>query len=177
MVFSSAAVEPDYDYLEVTYYRPNPDYQFDDDSSVGVNGSLSVQRMFGFAHYSDAEIRVGGDGGGRMLGQWRELGLGAYLPLTERLHLVAAVSAQQADIDGDAEQGWRLHAGARGALGNRWWWSLEAGYLDLELSDHPLNAELGFRPHDRLGVLFRIRDYAEWDFTAYELGVRLSGWD
>ncbi len=50
---------------------------------------------------------------------------------------------------------------------------LDIAYLDLIVEDISLEATLGVHLVDQVALTFRIHDHSDWDFTAYEAGLRL----
>ena len=72
------------------------------------------------------------------------------------------------------ESGAALLTGISHRFGDRLSGSLKLSYFDLWSPDWRLTGELGTRLVDRVELITRIDDTSDFDFTWYEIGLRIS---
>jgi hypothetical protein len=171
---SVVAAPLDYDLIEVAAATGNPDYSpFDNGLGYSLLLSKSLSDIFFLhANYTRAIFAVGGELGGRKLSDWGTLGLGARIAVHPRLHLLTGGSWQGAILDDGTESGYAVHLGLRSQLHDRVEFNLVFSYLDLVITDIQTIGEIYFRMTDSLDLGLRVRDYADWDYTSYEAGLR-----
>ena len=163
-------------FAELAYHIANPDWTpFSEGEGYALLARLPVTRQsFLFAHHRDARVQIGGFGQSQWLDEWSMAGVGRALPLGEGLWASVAASAQTARFAGRREDGWGVHLGINYRITPRWSVAAEVGMIDLVIDDYPYVIETAFDLSEHLGLVARMRDYADWDYSGFELGLRAS---
>jgi hypothetical protein len=163
-------------FVELAYHIANPDWTpFSDGEGSALLARLPLSRQtFVFAHHREASVQIGGFGRGQRLDHWSMAGVGRALPLGEGLWASVAASAQTARFAGRREDGWGVHLGLNYRITPRWSVGAEIGMIDLVIKDYPYVIETVLGVSEHLGLVARMRDYADWDYSGFELGLRLS---
>lgn len=164
-------------HLELAYSEVNPDWKpYANGSGLRVLGKLSLPKsLYLFGSYNTASLQTSGPELSRYkeATDWRIIGTGWAYPINESLRLQSGVSYQGVDVQGGYQDGWAFHTGLKLTPLNWMFFELDLAYLDLLVQDISLEATLGIRLIDHAAITFRIHDHSDWDFTAYEAGVRL----
>lgn len=175
LAFSAASAGQTH--LEVAYSEVNPDWKpYSNGAGVRVLGSLALPHSFLiFGSYNTATLKTSGPELSRHQEAWgwRIAGAGWGYSLTNNLRLKGGASYQGVDLHGGYESGWAIHTGFQ-FMPLKWLFlDLDIAYLDLIVEDISLEATLGVHLVDQVALTFRIHDHSDWDFTAYEAGLRL----
>lgn len=105
---------------------------------------------------------------------WRELHLTRELVALPRTVIRADISYQGLEVFGSTRNGHALGLSLSQQLNDR----ISAGFalnrLRLEERDWRITGELAYSFNDSMSLVTRIDDFAEYDFTWYELGLRVS---
>lgn len=104
---------------------------------------------------------------------WHAVGAGYQWPLPGNLTVETTLSIQGVEIDGNMERGPGVALALAGVARERVQWRIEAGWIDVAIQDTTLIAQAAFALNRALAVTARIADYAKWDYTRYELGLRM----
>ena len=180
LVLSAARVVPSaelpYDFIEVAAVDLNPDYsRFENGQGFSLAVSKTLSSIFFVdGRYTKAHIRVGGDIQGREITDWWHLGMFLRNDLTSRFHVVGGVALQGTKLAGDNESGFSVQLGLRSLPFERVEVNVSIGYLDLVIEDFQTIIEANYRLTENLSIGVRIRDYADWDYSSYEGGVRYN---
>lgn len=171
-----AAGSPGYDFVEVDFSENNPDFKpYSNGDGYNFVGAISLpERNFAFVLYNDAPFRASGNeiGRGQEIDYWAIAGLGHAIRLAERVDLIVDASFRSTSLGERDEAGYGIGAGVRLAPWRPLELTLHLAGIDLVETDLEMMAELAIRPWPALAFVTRLRDYGQWDFTAYEAGVR-----
>lgn len=164
----------DYDTFEIDYATGNSDwkqYRHGGGYSLILNKDL-IWNTFLMAAYTREEFRIGGPIQGRELSDWIAVGPAWRWEVHPRFHLVTAATWQRAVLDDENEDGYGLHVGFRSRPFDRLEINFLIGYLDLVIEDVQAIGEVYLQLLPWLDLGARVRDYADWDYTSYEGGLR-----
>jgi hypothetical protein len=162
--------------LDASYSVANPDFSaFESGEGVSIYGQLVYADAWMLvARYNDAAFRPSGPVAGGVVETWSEAGLGYRVGWSERWSSEVIYTWQRVDNTRGSESGWQIQFGARLQALDTLSFALHLGYLDVLIDDWTLNLESKFQFHPSVYAIARLRDYADWDLTYYELGLGLS---
>jgi hypothetical protein len=162
--------------LDASYVVANPDYSpFESGEGASIQGLLVYRgSLLLVARYNDASFRPSGPVAGGMVESWSEIGLGYRAALSTAWDSELVVTSQHVDNTRGSESGFQVQVGARFKAREALSFALHVGYLDVLIDDWTLNLESKYRFHPHAYAVARLRDYADWDFTYYELGLGVS---
>ena len=165
-----------YDSIELNYSTVNADYSpFDDGYGYSLGGSKKIGDIFYLTgNYTHARARIGGDIRSQELSDWWAVGPFAAWAINPRFHLIGGVTVQGAVLDDRTETGYCLQAGFRALPLRHVEFNLFMGYLDVVIKDIQTIGEVYYHINETLAVGGRVRDYADWDYTCYDVGLRYS---
>jgi hypothetical protein len=103
---------------------------------------------------------------------WLVLGLGYRLPLSDRIDLTGALDYQSVELNGNRRNGGGVLLGVRARPFDAWELGLQVGYFDLVRKDTQVILDVAYRLTNRVDFVGRIRDFADWNYTSYEAGLR-----
>ena len=158
-----------------SYY--NPDWEFrESESGVRLSGHFQRGGWYVGATYNTIDtkpvdlvvVRLRG----LPFGDWRELTVGHSLDLTPDTSWALEAAYQGVSVFDATESGYSIASALAHRFGPRVSGSLRVGYLQLEEQDWRITGQLLVSTGERSAVVARIDDFAEFDFTWYELGVR-----
>ncbi len=159
---------------ELAFTRANPDFRSLNDET-GESLLLSLAGKSGWilnAYYNNTEFVPGGPRTGyRLQSHSLAVGGGYRWGLTQQLFLHAGLAYEERGLGGRDEAGAGIFSGIRYRPRRQFELALEAKYLDIGFSDWELLAEVFYYPRLNWFASLRLRDYAEADFTMYELGL------
>jgi hypothetical protein len=165
-------------YVAALYSHVNIDYKpFPDAEGVNLMASLEVlPRLDVFARFNTTEFRPSGPelGRYRTAENWAAAGVEYSLLKSDKFGLGLGAALHSVTLDNDRETGHSFHLAAY------WrplsWLNLSAslGQLDLVIDDITAIARAGISLTPNLAWDLRIEDHSDWDFTAYETGLRWS---
>jgi len=164
----------DYDHVELAYADGNPDhkpYANADGYALILNKDLNGA-FFLVASYNREKFNVGGALSGREVSDWTSAGPFWRWQCHPRFHLVVGATWQHAALDGKKQDGYALQIGFRSRPLDRVEFNLMFGYLDLVIDDIQTIGGIYLQLIPSLDLGFRVRDYADWDYTSYEGGLR-----
>lgn len=163
-------------YLETAYSEVNPDWKpYANGEGIRILGKLELPHSFYlFGSYNTATLKTSGPLSAHGKAEnWRIAGAGWAFPIASFISLHGGASYQGVRTGSGYHDGMAVHAGFH-LTPMKWaFLELDVGYLDLLVDDISLEATLGVRPTEKLAITVRIHDHSEWDFTAYEAGLRL----
>lgn len=105
---------------------------------------------------------------------WHEAAIGYSLDVTDRTSIQMQGAYIGAQLYDDTLSGYATAVLLRHALAQRVSTTLRLSRMHLEESDWRVTGELVLQMSPRLSVVTRIDDFAEFDFTWYEVGARIS---
>jgi hypothetical protein len=165
-------------YLETAFSLYNPDWEARENASgVSLSGSLPLTRHvrvsagINLLETDPVEGLTVRHVSGKPFENWRSIGLGIFGHGPSGTLWTADIYAAAVDIEGDTENGGTIMLGVQKSF-DRLTAALGAGYLDLAIEDSIVEGTVAYEMTARWSAMARVRDYAEWDFTLYELGVR-----
>lgn len=163
-------------YLDASYSVANPDYSpFSNGEGVSLHGQFVYNdALLLVARYNDASFRPSGPAAGGIVESWSELGLGYRWRWSPKWASELLVTAQRVENTQYSESGWQVQFGARFHALERLSFAAHFGYLDVLLDDFTMTFESKYQFHERVYAVARLRDYGDWDFTYYEVGLGLS---
>ncbi len=180
----AAAQEGTRDYVEVAYSLYNPDWERRENAS---GASLLASRRLGDRFRATASVNLleTGDTGldvvnarGLPFSNWHTVGLGVYGPLGSRFGYTVTGTYQGVDVDDNYESGAGIAGGLYAVFGSVFGreleLGLEVGFIDVVISDTTLVGQVVYRLSGSTALTARIMDYADWDYTRYELGLRAT---
>lgn len=161
--------------LDASYSVANPDYSpFPNGEGVSIYGQLVYQdALLLLARYNDASFRPSGPAAGGIVESWSELGLGYRWRWSAAWASELLLTAQRVENTQYSESGWQVQLGARLQALEALSFAAHFGYLDVLLDDFTMTFEAKHQFHERVYAVARLRDYADWDFTYYEVGLGL----
>ena len=170
------SAEISYDFIELGVVDLNPDYSpFENGHGFSLMASKTLlSSLFIEGQYIKAKIKVGGDLQSRELTDWWHLGTFLKTDLSSKLHLIGGVALQGTHLAGQNESGFSLQVGFRSLPFKRLEFNMRVGYLDLFIKDLQTIIEANYHLTDNFSIALRIRDYADWDYSSYEGGIRYN---
>lgn len=173
---SFAGFNPASNHIAIAYSMANPDYKpLDDGEGQTLSASWRLgEHLYSYGYYSNVEFIPGGPvHGASQLSHWGALGLGLQQAVTARTILSVSLTQQRIELDGERIHGDGIHLGLSQQLGNYSSITLQVGYIDVDFSDWQYIIEFNQQLTPAAFATARMRDYADWDFSAFELGL---GW-
>jgi len=162
-------------HVDVSYTEANPDFSpFSNGEGVTVYGRLTVEQLFFiYGRHGNAAFKPSGPVSGAEVEGWSEAGAGLRYPLSESWSIEGMLNRQRVSRSDQSHSGHGYKAGvawqAMAPLGFR----LYVGNVDILIEDTTLAFEVDYSILDNIYLIARLRDYADWDFTFYELGLGL----
>ncbi len=173
------ATGQDQSWVEISGSYYNPDWEFRE-SETGLRFAGHYQRgpWYVGATYNTIDTdRVDIPGVVRLrglpFGDWRELTIGhSFTAATSSLSLRVEAAYQGITVFDSTESGYSFGAALQHRFNPLVSGSLRLNYQQLEEQDWRVTGQLLFTTGERSAVVARIDDFAEFDFTWYELGIR-----
>lgn len=159
--------------VDVSYTEANPDFSpFPNGEGVSVYGRIEYDETW-LASYrqTNASFQPSGPVSGDDVDIWRELGVGFHHAFNETWAVEGLVSYQQIDQGSNDESGHELQLGVSLSPSRVVEFDLSVGQLDLQIDDWNLDFETRVNAYKDFYLTAKLRDYADWDFTYYELGM------
>ncbi len=175
----AAATAGETGWFEIAGSYYNPDWEFrESESGIRLTAHYRRGHWYGGASYNTIDTKRVDEPVVRLrglpFGDWRELTVGRSFGLTPDSSLRLEAAYQGITVFDSTESGYLLATALTHRFGPRFSGSLRLGYLRLEERDWRVTGELVVATGERSAVVARIDDFAEFDFTWYELGVRFS---
>lgn len=104
---------------------------------------------------------------------WREAGVAYIWQLASDTNAEVEVSYQGFELYDNTESGAALLAGISHRLNDRFNATIRLSYFDIESPDWRLTGELFTTLSESVDLVTRIDDMSEFDFTWYEVGLRI----
>lgn len=161
--------------VDLSYSIANPDYSpFPNGKGLGWYGRATLdQSVFVFTRGSNARFKPSGMVSGSEIELWLEAGLGYQYTVAERWRLEGNVSYQEVTRDNAREYGKGMQVGTHYQALKQLGFGLHLGKVDVQIDDWTLLFEADYQVAEKLYLVARLRDYADWDFTYYEAGAGL----
>ena len=161
---------------DLAYSIANPDYSpYPNGEGLAWYGRVTLdQSVFVFTRGSNAQFKPSGMVSGAEIDRWLEAGLGYQHALSELWRLEGNVSYQEISQDNAKENGKGLQVGAHYQALEQLGLGLHLGKVDVQIDDWTLLFEADYQIAEHVYLVGRLRDYADWDFTYYEVGVGLN---
>ena len=166
------------DYVEVAYSLYNPDWERRENAS---GASLLASKALGaqFRLVAGINLLETDDTGldvvsarGLPFRNWHTVGAAYGGDLGSQFGFTVTAAYEGVEVDGNYKSGASLSAGLTTLVFRNLELGVAVGWLDLVISDTTLVGHGTWRLTDRTHLTARIMDYAEWDYTRYEIGLR-----
>ncbi len=164
--------------IDVSYSEANPDYKpFSNGEGVALHAVAFWHNWQVFGRLAEAEFQPSGEVAGGTMKDWWALGLGYERPITERWSVRGRSAFQgltrKRSTTRSSEQGYEFAVGAGFSPTQAWQFYLDVGVMDVLIDDWSLSFEGRYRMSERVYLVARLRDYADFDLTYYEGGIGL----
>lgn len=103
---------------------------------------------------------------------WHELVVGYQHPLSATTSVTVAAAYTGLELFDEVHSGYWSGATVTQRVGSRVEASLRVAYMELDEQDWRLTGQLLIDTSERTALVLRLDDFAEYDFTWYEIGVR-----
>lgn len=177
---NAAAQDSAHDYVEVAYSLYNPDWERRENASgVSLLGSKSLGNRFhamasiNLLETDDTGLDVT-SARGLPFKNWHVVGAGLHGVLGSRFGYSITASYQGVDVEDNYENGAGISAGLSAVVFGNVELGVEVGWLDLVISDATLVGHAAYRLNGSTMLTARVMDYADWDYTRYEIGLRAT---
>lgn len=155
------------------YTGANPDYKpFSTDYGFGLTWEQSLTDTSSLSLlYNETDFNPSGPVVGRLIVKsWTEL---AYRHQLDGDFYIAG-SYTSADTTGGTYDGLGIHVGHSIQWTKHLSSKIQVGHIDTKFSDYQLEGSLTYQLSDDIKVALKLRDFHEWDYTAYEAGFLYS---
>lgn len=165
--------------IEISASLYNPDWEFRENatglrlSGMWMLGShFRIRGTYNSIDTNFVDLPIVGLRG-LPFGNWREAGLGYIWELTDRTAVEAELSYQGVELYDKTKSGSAISAGFMHRFSERFSGSLRLSYFDLESRDWRVTGDFYTAISERFDLVARIDDTSEFDFTWYEIGLRI----
>lgn len=159
--------------MDITYSEANPDYSpFSNGKGLGLTARIEYdESLLAYVRRSNASFRPSGPVGGIKVDLWQELGLGYQYQINDMWSFEGILSYQEVEQANETEGGHEIQLGTKFSPFHSLNFDLNLGKLDLQIDDWNLEFETRYTVFEQTYLVAKLRDYADWDFTYYEVGL------
>ncbi len=159
--------------MELLYTGANPDYKpFETTYGFSITGEYDFDNgLFLSGFYNETDFLASGPEVGNVnVESWLETGIG-YAFDHEWGQFYSLITFESITAEHHTYEGFGAHFGYRKDWSENWSTVLQFGYLDTEFHDFQLQAKVNYKISDNFAVTLGLRDYDDWDYTSYEVGI------